>query len=83
MSPWLIAFMLCVPALGIGALGALSGRFAQRLAAAELTVCLGTLMLVLASFAWRQDGLIDLALALGLLAIPGTLVITHFFERWL
>ncbi|MGH8300074.1 MAG: monovalent cation/H+ antiporter complex subunit F, partial [Steroidobacteraceae bacterium] len=62
---------------------ALSGHCAQRLVATELAVCIGTFMLALASFAWPHDGLIDLALALGLLAVPGTLVFTHFFERWL
>lgn len=83
MSPWLIAFLFCIPALGIAAYRALSGRSAQRLVATELSVCIGTLMLVLASFAWPHDGLIDLALALGLLTVPGTLVFTHFLERWL
>jgi multisubunit Na+/H+ antiporter MnhF subunit len=83
MSPWLIAFICCIPPFGVAAYRALSGRSAQRLVATELTVCIGTLMLVLASFAWPHDGLIDLALALGLLTVPGTLVFTHYLERWL
>lgn len=83
MSPWLLAFLLCVPPFGLAAYHASSGRSAQRLVAVELAVCLGTLMLVLASFAWPHDGLIDLALAGGLLGVPGTLAYTHFLERWL
>lgn len=83
MSPWLVAFVLCVPPFAVAAYRALYGRSAQRLVAAELAICMGTLMLVLASFAWPHDGLIDLALALGLLTVPGTLVFTHFLERWL
>jgi multisubunit Na+/H+ antiporter MnhF subunit len=83
MSPWLVAFLLCVPALGLTAYHALSGRSARRLVATELSVCLATLMLVLAAFAWPHDGVIDLALALGLLGVPGTLAYTHFLERWL
>lgn len=83
MSPWLMAFLLCIPPLALAAHRALSGRSAQRLVATELAAGLGTLMLVLASFAWPHDALIDLALALGLLSIPGTLVFTHFLERWL
>ena len=83
MSPWLIAFVCLLPPLGIAAYRALSGRAPQRLVATELCVCIGTLMLVLASFAWPHDGLIDLALALGLLTVPGTLAFTHFLERWL
>lgn len=83
MSPWLAAFALCIPPFALAAWRALSGRAAQRLVAAELAAGVGTLMLVLSSFAWPHDGLIDLALALGLLTIPGTLAFTHFFERWL
>lgn len=83
MSPWLIAFLFCIPPLAGAAYRALSGHCAQRLVATELAVCIGTFMLALASFAWPHDGLIDLALALGLLTVPGTLVFTHFFERWL
>lgn len=83
MSPWLIAFLFCLPALAVAAYRALTGRAAQRLVATELAVCLATLMLVLVSFAWPHDGLVDLALALGLLSVPGTLAFTHFLERWL
>ena len=83
MSPWLIAFLLCVPPFALAAYRALSGRSAQRLVATELAVCIGTLMLVLAAFAWPHDSLLDLALALGLLSVPGTVVFTHFLERWL
>lgn len=83
MSPWLIAFLFCVPPFALVAYRALSGRSAQRLVAVELATCIGTLMLVLAGFAWPHDGVIDLALALGLVSIPGTLAYTHFLERWL
>jgi multisubunit Na+/H+ antiporter MnhF subunit len=83
MNPWLIAFLLCVPPFALAAHRALRGRSMQRLVAMELATGIGTLMLVLASFAWPHDELIDLALALGLLSVPGTLVFTHFFERWL
>jgi multisubunit Na+/H+ antiporter MnhF subunit len=83
MSPWLIAFVLCLPPFALAAQRALCGRVAQRLVAMELAVCLGTLMMLLASFAWPHDELIDLPLALGLVSVPGALVFTHFLERWL
>lgn len=83
MSPWLLAFLACLPALAVAVYRGLHGRCNQRLIALELTAALGTLMLVLLSFAWPRDQLLDLALALALLAIPGTLVCTHFLERWL
>lgn len=83
MSPWLIAFPLCVPPYGVAAYRALSGRAAQRLVAAELAVCFATLMLVFAGYAWPHDGVVDLAVALGLVSVPGTLAYTHFLQRWL
>ena len=83
MSPWLIAFIACVPPFGVAAYRAMSGRAAQRLVAAELAACFGTLLLALAGFAWPHDGVIDLALALGLVSVAGTLTYTHFLERWL
>jgi multisubunit Na+/H+ antiporter MnhF subunit len=83
MSPWLLAFTLCIPPFGMAAYRALAGRAAQRLVAVELAASLGTLLLVLAGFAWPHDGVIDLALALGLVSVPGTLAYTHFLERWL
>lgn len=83
MSPWLLAFLLCLPPFGVAAYHALSGRAMKRLVAVELAAGFGTLMLVLAAFAWPHDGVIDLALALGLLSVPATLAYTHFLERWL
>lgn len=83
MSAWLIAFLLCTPPLALATYRALSGRSGQRLVAAELAAGIGTLMLVLAGFAWPHDGIVDLALALGLLTVPGTLMYAHFLERWL
>jgi len=83
MSPWLIAFVLCIPPFALAACRALSGRSAQRLVGAELATGIGTLMLALAAFAWPHDGVLDLALALGLMSIAGTLTYTHFLERWL
>jgi multisubunit Na+/H+ antiporter MnhF subunit len=42
-----------------------------------------TLILVLMTFAFDQSSFIDLPLALALLALPGTLAMTLFLERWL
>jgi multicomponent Na+:H+ antiporter subunit F len=41
------------------------------------------LLLVLASFAFDQDSLIDLPLTLVVLSLPGTLMYALFIERWL
>jgi multisubunit Na+/H+ antiporter MnhF subunit len=35
------------------------------------------------TFAFDQPALIDLALALALLSLPGTLLLSLFLERWL
>lgn len=83
MSPWLLAFLLCIPPFALAAYRASSGRSVQRLVGAELAAGIGTLMLALAGLAWPHDGVVDLALALGLVSVAGTLAYTHFFERWL
>jgi len=49
----------------------------------QLATAVATLILALMTFAFDQSAFIDLALALALLALPGTLLMTLFLERWL
>ena len=78
MNAWLIAFLFCIPPLAGAAYRALSGRSAQRLVATELAVCIGTFMLL-----GPAEGQFRRAVALAPELPPGTLVFTHFLERWL
>ena len=62
---------------------ALRGTIAQRFAATQLATTLAVLLLVLLTFAIDQPSSIDLAIALVLLGLPGSLLVAVFVERWL
>ncbi len=84
LSPaWLAAGIATIlaSALPIGA--ALRGGVGHRLAALQLASVLAGWALVELSLAFGQPSFIDLALTLGLLSVPGTLLFAIFFERWL
>jgi multisubunit Na+/H+ antiporter MnhF subunit len=83
MNQWLAALIAVTPALGLGGTYVLHGNTAHRLVALELCSSVVALMLVLMSMGFDQPSFIDLALALVLLGLPGTLVYAHFLERWL
>jgi len=83
MSAWIVAFIALVPPLGMCAYHVLRGDTADRLVALELASAVGSLMLVLTSVGFGQPSFIDLALALSLLGLVGTLVFAQFLERWL
>jgi len=81
--PWLIAAVAMLPPLAIPLWVAARGDLASRLAAVQLGSIVTGLILVLMSFAFDQTSLIDLPLTLVFLALPGTLMLALFLERWL
>jgi multisubunit Na+/H+ antiporter MnhF subunit len=83
MSPWMVASVAMLPAVAVPILAALHGRTSARLVAMQLGSALTTLLLALLTFAFDQSSFIDLALALSLLSLPGTMVMLFFLERWL
>lgn len=83
MTPWMLATLALLPAFAIPAVAAGRGATAGRLVAVQLATSVAVLLLALMTFAFDQSSFIDLALTLALLALPGTLVITLFLERWL
>ena len=84
MSAWLLASLALLPALAVPVFKAcLSASTATRLVALQLATSLTTLILILMTFAFDQSSFIDLPLALAFLALPGTLVMALFLERWL
>ncbi len=83
MNVWVAALIALVPPLALTAWHVLRARTATRLVALELASSIGALMLVLMSMAFDQPSFVDLALALVLLSLPGTLVFAQFLERWL
>jgi multisubunit Na+/H+ antiporter MnhF subunit len=83
MTVWMLATVALVPPFAIAVLSACHGSVAARLVAVQLATAVATLILALMTFAFDQSGFIDLAFALALLTLPGTLLMTLFLERWL
>lgn len=81
--PWVAASAAMVPALAVAVLAALRGTIPRRFAGAQLASSLAVLALVMLTFAIDQPSSIDLALALALLTLPGSLLLALFVERWL
>ena len=83
MTPALLAIVACLPPLLLPLWTAATGRLPDRFVAVQLGTNIVTLLLVLASFAFDQDSLIDLPLTLVALSLTGTLMYALFIERWL
>lgn len=83
MTIWMLATLGFVPPLVVAVLLSCRGTVLNRLIAVQLTSALGSLLLVLMSFAFDQSAFLDLPLTLTLLTLPGTLVMALFLERWL
>ncbi len=80
---WLVAAVATIVALVGPVFGALRGDLAHRIAAVQMASVVAAWALVELSLAFGQPSFLDLALTLGLLSLPGTLVMTLFLERWL
>ncbi len=83
MNIWLLAILLMLPPLCVPLWFAMRSDLAGRLVAIQLGSAATSFVLVLMSFAFDENSLIDLALTLSLLSLPGTLMLTLFLERWL
>jgi multisubunit Na+/H+ antiporter MnhF subunit len=83
MTIWLFAVIAMLPPLVAPLWVAIRGDLANRLVAIQLGSAVTALVLVLMSFAFDQSSEIDLPITLSLLALPGTLMLTLFLERWL
>jgi multicomponent Na+:H+ antiporter subunit F len=84
MTIWMAAVLALLPVLTVPVLSALcAGEAGTRMIAVQFAAAVTCLILVLLSFAFDQPSFIDLALALALLSLPGTLAIALFLERWI
>lgn len=83
MNPWTVATWALVPALVVPVLVGFRHEAATRLVAVQFATVITSLLLVLMSFAFDQSSYLDLALALTVLTLPGTLLMAAFIERWL
>jgi multicomponent Na+:H+ antiporter subunit F len=80
---WLAAVLGMLPPLAIAVWCTLSGSLANRLVALQLATAFASFTIILMSFAFDQPSLMDLALTLAFLSLPGTLLLAVFVERWL
>lgn len=83
MNVWLAAVVALMPALAAPLWVGLTARTAERLVAAQLANAVAGLTIVLMSFAFDLPSIVDLALTLAFLSLPGSLLLAQFFERWL
>jgi multicomponent Na+:H+ antiporter subunit F len=83
VNVWLISVIALLPPLALPLWVAARGKLVDRLVAVQLATNVAILILILASFAFDQDTLIDLPLSLAALSLPGTLMFAMFVERWL
>lgn len=83
MTVWDAAVIALLPAFAIPVLAGLRGSTADRVAAGQLAGSVAMIVLALMTFLYGQDSFIDLALALPLVSLAGTLAVALFLERWL
>lgn len=83
MSAWLLTVIALLPPFGLMVLMCSYGPAGRRIVAAQMVASIGVLALVTMTFAFGQASSIDLALALGLLCLPASLLYALFLERWL
>lgn len=83
MNMWFLATGILLLALLLCAAVAFRAEVLDRLVAVELAGTITTLLIVTLAQGLGRPMLYDAALALALLSLPGTLVYTHFLERWL
>ncbi|MHB1303929.1 MAG: monovalent cation/H+ antiporter complex subunit F [Acidiphilium sp.] len=83
MTPWMLATIALLPPLAVPLILACRGALANRLIAVQLAAAVTVQILVLMTFAFDQSAFVDLPLTLALLALPGTLAMALFLERWL
>jgi multisubunit Na+/H+ antiporter MnhF subunit len=83
MNLWTAAILALLPPLLLAAALTWRGRPGQRFAACQLAGSVTVLILTLMAFATDQASITDLALALVLLNLPGTMLFAVFLERWI
>jgi multisubunit Na+/H+ antiporter MnhF subunit len=80
---WLAAGVAMILALALPLWTNLRAGIGHRLVAVQMASVVVAWVLVALSLAFSQPSFLDLAVTLGLLSVPGTLVFALFAERWL
>lgn len=82
-GPWFAVALALLPPFALAVTSAAHRALGFRLVAVQFATSLALLLLIALSFALDQPAAIDLALTLGVLTLPGTLLFAVFQERWL
>ena len=77
------ALLALVPPLALAVWCACRRNAADRVLAVQLASAIATQGLAISAFAFDQPSYVDLALAVALLSVPGSLLYALFYERWL
>ncbi len=83
VNPFLAASVAMLLALIIPGWVAMRATITERLVAVQLGSVITALTLVCLSLGFGQTSFLDIAVAITVLSLPGTLVLTIFLERWL
>lgn len=83
MTTWMAAGIALLPPFAVGLWFTLRGSLPTRLVAVQFTATMSALIMVTLSFAFGLPSMLDLALTLVLLSLPGSLLLAVFTERWL
>lgn len=83
MTPWMLCSAFFVASLVPCAIATFRGSLFDRLVGLEMTAVVLTLALLTLCEAIHRTPFLDLAIALSLLALGGSLVFVRSFERWL
>lgn len=83
VTAWLVALVALVPPFVVASILACRGRAGQRFVAVQLAGAVAIPMMAIMSFAFDQASSIDLAVTLGLLTLPASLLYALVLERWL
>jgi multisubunit Na+/H+ antiporter MnhF subunit len=83
MTPWMLCSAVLVASLAPCGIAVFRGDPFDRLAALQMAEIVLTLTILTLCEAVHRTAFVDLAVALSLLALGGSLVFVRLFERWL
>jgi len=83
VNPWILAAIGLLPGLAICLVVLWRGGIMEQFVALQMSGVVTVLMLMLLAEGTAQPGLLDVAVALALLSLPGNLLFAHFLREWL
>lgn len=82
MNAWLASAVFLLLGLIPSGIVVSRGKPVERLVGLEMASIIGATSLLLLAKGFNRPSFIDLSLTLALVSVPGTLLFTHYLERW-